>query len=416
MAQSTKQFRSPPVSNPWYTPELAALRTAYTTLPRGSERNRHRNLYVSKVRTAKRSYIRKLAEKFSSKGGIWRTIKKSNNTNDWKIKIGDNSTNDPSKVANGFKDFFQSKVEGLVKSHNPTEIFSALSDKYKNIPRWDLETCTELEVSKAIDDLKPNMSSGPDNIPGVLLKHVKFEILPLLTRIINCSITSGQFPSAWNSGKIIPVHKNGSKTSLNNYRPICISSVLGKVVETVVRNKFLVHLDKILPENMYGFRKSKSTQDAVTHLTDRIFELKAAGKKVAILALDASAAFDCLSHDVILTSMQILGIGPKMIEWTKNFIKGSTQFVEINGHRSKEYSSPVGVRQGRRISPDFFNIGTITAAFWILIAESFLYADDGVNVISADSIEECNSKLQSVASELARWYDMVGLALNVKKK
>ena len=169
------------MSNPWYTPELAALRTAYTSLPRGSERNRHRNLYVSKVRTAKRSYIRKLAEKFSSKGGIWRTIKKSNNTNDWKIKIGDNSTNDPSKVANGFKDFFHSKVEGLVKSHNPTEIFSALSDKYKNIPRWDLETCTELEVSKAIDDLKPNMSSGPDNIPGVLLKHVKFEILPLLT-------------------------------------------------------------------------------------------------------------------------------------------------------------------------------------------------------------------------------------------
>jgi len=136
---------------------------------------------------------------------------------------------------------------------------------------------------------------------------------------------------------------------------------------------------------------------------------------VAVLALDASAAFDCLSHEVILTSMKILGVGPKMIEWSKNFIAGSTQFVEIHGHRSEEYSSPVGVRQGRRISPDYYNIGSLTAAFWTALAESLLYADDGVNIIYGNTIEECNMKLQTVALELARWYDLVGLSLNIKK-
>jgi len=358
-----------------------------------------------------------LAANLGSNGGVWRAIRKSksNGSNDLKINIGDKSTSDPLTIANSFKSFFQSKVESLTKKHDPTEIFATLSDKFQNVPKWDLDECSKLEVGKAIDDLKPNLSSGPDNIPGLLLKHVKFEIIPLLTRIINCSISSGLFPSIWNSGKIIPVYKNGSKTSVNNYRPICISSVLGKVVETVVRNKFVVHLEKILPPNIFGFRKSKSTQDAVTLLTDRIFELKASGQKVAVLALDASAAFDCLSHDVILSSMKILGVGPKMIDWSKNFIAGSTQFVEINGQRSEEYSSPVGVRQGRRISPDYYNIGSLTAAFWTALAESLLYADDGINIIYADTIEECNSKLQSVALELSRWYDLVGLSLNVKK-
>jgi len=417
MAQNTINIRSPPTSSPWYSPDLATLRSKYTALPRGSLRNQYRNLYVSKVRSAKRLYVRKLALKLGNNGGVWRAIRKSkfNNSNEMKIVIDDKSINDPPTIANGFKSFFQSKVENLTKNHDPTEIFTALSDKFQQVPEWDLDECTEAEVSKAIDDLKPTLSSGPDNIPGLLLKHVKFEIIPLFTRIINCSISSGLFPSIWNSGKIIPVHKNGSKTSLSNYRPICISSVMGKVVETVIRSKFLFHLERILPENMFGFRKSKSTQDCVTLLTDRIFELKASGQKVAVLALDASAAFDCLSHDVILSSMKILGVGPKMIIWSKNFIAGSTQFVEINGHRSEEYSSSVGVRQGRRISPDYYNIGSITAAFWTALAESLLYADDGINIIYANTIEECNAKLKSVALELASWYDLVGLSLNVKK-
>ena len=111
------------------------------------------------------------------------------------------------------------------------------------------------------------MSYGPDNIPGLLLKHVKHEIIPIMTRIINSSIQSGIFPSEWNIGRIIPVPKSGSKALLENYRPICITSVLGKVVETVVRNKFKDHLETILPHNMYGFRKAKSTQDAIVDLT-----------------------------------------------------------------------------------------------------------------------------------------------------
>jgi len=144
-------------------------------------------------------------------------------------------------------------------------------------------------------------------------------------------------------------------------------------------------------------------------------ELKAAGKQMAILALDASAAFDCLSFDVILNSMKILGVGPKMLKWTENFLAGAKQFVDIMGQRSETYNSSVGVGQGRKISPDFFNIGSLSASFWSKLSDSILYADDGNNVISADSFEECNSKLQKVATELALWFDMVGLTMNIKK-
>jgi len=202
---------------------------------------------------------------------------------------------------------------------------------------------------------------------------------------------------------------------MDNYRPICITSVLGKVVESVVRNQFKDHLENLLPNNMYGFRKSRSTQDAIVDLTDRILELKASGKKVAILALDAKAAFDCLSHDFLLSSMKLLGIGPLMLNWTRNFISNCKIYVDINGSHSDSCVPEIGVGQGRRLSPDYFNIGSISASFWSFLSESFLYADDGCNVIAGDSIEECNEKIQKVACELSQWYDMAGLTLSTAK-
>jgi len=63
LAQSTKRIRSPPSSNPWYSSELSTLRAHYTSLPHRAQRNRYRNEYVSKVRSAKRAYIRNLSAK-----------------------------------------------------------------------------------------------------------------------------------------------------------------------------------------------------------------------------------------------------------------------------------------------------------------------------------------------------------------
>ena len=144
-------------------------------------------------------------------------------------------------------------------------------------------------------------------------------------------------------------------------------------------------------------------------------ELKASGKHVALLALDASSAFDCLNHNVILSSLKILGVGQKMIQWSESFLTGCSQFVDIDGIYSDFWVLSVGVGQGRKLSPDYYNIGSISAASWSKISESFLFADDGSNVIAGDSISECNKKIQDVANELSLWFDLVGLTLNPLK-
>ena len=135
-------------------------------------------------------------------------------------------------------------------------------------------------------------------VSNELLRFLKYELLSPLTQIINKSIASGIFPSIWKIGKVCPVPKKGSSTSMSNFRPVCLSSNIGKVVEAVIRSKVTSEIDQRLPQNMFGFRKNKSTSDALVTLLDKIRIRRSNGKKVALLALDASAAFDTIPHQL----------------------------------------------------------------------------------------------------------------------
>ena len=152
--------------------------------------------------------------------------------------------------------------------------------------------------------------------------------------VINKSISSGRFPSMWKSGKICPVPKKGPSSSIKNYRPVCLASNIGKVVEAVVRSRVTDYIDNLLPENMFGFRKNRSTCDALISLIDTVRGHRANGKKVAILCLDATAAFDTLSHHLIIETLKRMGAGPLMINWSRDFLSNCEYFVQIGAARS----------------------------------------------------------------------------------
>ena len=228
---------------------------------------------------------------------------------------------------------------------------------------------------------------------------------------------TGEFPSTWKIGKICPVPKKGNSSSPNNFRPICLTSNLGKVVEAVVRSRVADKIDSFLPSNMFGFRKGKSTSDALTKMLDTIRAHRANGQKVAVLALDATAAFDTISHDVILKSLKFMGAGPKMLAWSKSFLCDCEYFVQIDSTRSSSWSNGnAGVGQGKKFSPDYYGIGTASQSFWCKIAESSYYADDGGDVVSGDSDDECQVRLQEVALQKVEWFKSVGLTLNIPKR
>jgi len=71
--------------------------------------------------------------------------------------------------------------------------------------------------------------------------------------------------------------------------------------------------------------------------------------------------------------------------------------------------------QGKQLSPELFNVGSITQALWCPESESTHFADDGGDIIAADTAEECQALIQLVAEKRTKWFNLAGLSLNAKK-
>ena len=94
-----------------------------------------------------------------------------------------------------------------------------------------LEPC---EVRVVLNNMNPNKASGPDKIPIRLLKECACSITPSLTYLFNKSLHTGDLPTEWKLFNIIPLHKNGYKNYVENYRPISLMCVVGKVLERCI--------------------------------------------------------------------------------------------------------------------------------------------------------------------------------------
>ena len=259
------------------------------------------------------------------------------------------------------------------------------------------------------------MACGPDGIPSHLIKELKHEVVLPLTILVNRCLEEGYFPECLKIGKVRPVFKRGARNKLKNYRPITITSVIGKIIECIVNEQLTCATDHLLPSTMFGFRKNTGTDEALTRLMDDIKERRTKGEFAAIISCDASAAFDILNRDLVIAMLKRLGAGTSVTTFISNFMDNAKQFVVINEDKSEEWCFDVGTGQGHVLSPPLYNIGTISQYYWTKLSTLYGYADDGSDVISAPTINECNQKIQEVFAARKKWYDLSGMALNIEK-
>ena len=118
-----------------------------------------------------------------------------------------------------------------------------------------LEPC---EVRVVLNNMNPNKASGPDKIPIRLLKECACSITPSLTYLFNKSLHTGDLPTEWKLFNIIPLHKNGYKNYVENYRPISLMCVVGKVLERCIYNRLIDHVRKLISDCQHGFVRGKS--------------------------------------------------------------------------------------------------------------------------------------------------------------
>jgi hypothetical protein len=115
-------------------------------------------------------------------------------------------------------------------------------------------------VKKQIERLKPTGAAGPDGITTKTLQNCKEEISPVLATIYRKSLKEGRVPEEWKTVNVIPIFKKGSKKVPGNYRPISLTCICCKVMESLLKEDITQHLkrNKILKDTQHGFVKGRS--------------------------------------------------------------------------------------------------------------------------------------------------------------
>ena len=136
------------------------------------------------------------------------------------------------------------------------------------------------------------------------------EIGPTLTYLFNKSMKTGKFPNPWKTAKIVPLHKNGDKSSPGNFRPISILPCVSKILERVVQHQLLdyMHKNDILCREQSGFKPKHSTTSTLIKVTDDLLQAMDDSKYTGTIFIDLRKAFDTVDHQILMKKMHNIGI------------------------------------------------------------------------------------------------------------
>ena len=165
--------------------------------------------------------------------------------------------------------------------------------------------------------MKDNTSPGVDGIPPKLLKEIVEQISTTFAKLFNLSLEEGIVPSEWKEANITPLFKKASRDKPENYRPVSLTSVACKLLETLNRDHMVEFLVKhnLINTFRHGFLKARSRLTNLLCFYEEITKWVDDGSPVDVVYLDFQKAFDKVPHQRLLLKLKTHGIGNGVINW-----------------------------------------------------------------------------------------------------
>ena len=222
----------------------------------------------------------------------------------------------------------------------------------------------------------------------------------------------------WKRANVAPIFKKGKKCDVGNYRPVSLTSIVCKVMESIIKDSVTEHLgiNKVIRNTQHGFRKNRSCLTNLLEYLESLTKLVDEGHAVDMIYLDFAKAFDKVPAKRLLAKIRSCGIDEKVTRWIGEWLSGREQRVVLNGAFSLWTAVLSGVPQGSVLGPLSFIIFVNDIDLVIYTVKSILskFADDTKSgrVIKnkTDRME-----LQEDLNNLALWAEKWQMQFNADK-
>lgn len=291
-----------------------------------------------------------------------------------------------------------------------------------NFHKLKSEPITFQEFMTSLERKSRESSPGTDQITYHMLRNLPLNyqssILHIFNRVLDQSIA---VPEQWKTSLICLIPKpHKDPEFVSSFRPIALSSCVGKILEDIVKNRleWLLENKGIISDYQFGFRRGKGVADALAILSANILTAMSEDNKIVIVCLDMKGAYDNVNIDLLVSKLANLGLERDLCCYIRDISYNRKIFV-IDHNNSKLLGSGFvgkGVAQGSPLAPTLFNIYVNDIKDHIHKEVKLIqYADDIALVVQGKSLDNMVESLNDTLRSLEDWSYLHGIAFQPQK-
>lgn len=399
----------------WWNQEVAEQRriciAQRRTLTRGLKKNTTeeiKNKLIDDYKT-ERNKLKKIIN--TSKAKAWENLIKEADDNVWgsayKIITG-------KLKGKPYIRMEEDEVKAQISKLFPKKAINKTNIPRKNIKEEELFTTNDvMEVAASIKDKK---APGPSGIPPEVMKTFATHYPEVIQNIANKYLKEGYFPSQWKKANLILIEKpNKGAVKEKEYRPICLLDVEGKMLEGLIKKKLEQELEENgkLYEHQYGFRKKRSTINALDRVNELIEKIRTVShtnrKQCIMVTIDIKNAFNSARWDYIIKELKKKKISLHLIKIINSYLS-DRYIISPNGRHYKTYC---GVPQGSVLGPILWNVfyDQLVAMDTEQGVNIIAYADDVAIIVEGKGEEDIGWKIRTTLRQIEDKLDSMDLQI-----
>ena len=252
-------------------------------------------------------------------------------------------------------------------------------DIFNNTTAHSPITLTETEVATSLARIKLGKAPGPDGLKARVIKTCRFELTPVLTKLFQLLLNNHCVPKSWKISDIVPVPKKPQATELNDFRPVALTSILGKCMERVIVNHLSSSLNEHFDPLQFAYKRGRGTGDATLTLMNTVSKhIQQPNNYARLLFIDFSSTFNCMQKHILVKRLCDINTNSFLVQWIKEFLTDRPQRVVFSGITSETVILNTGAPQGCVLSPVLFSLYTNEMRIINSTCHLFKYADDMV--------------------------------------